>query len=96
MFLLGCGKHFGFHALKKKSKVLYIDTEQSKRDQRKNMRYIYSMCAKNRMEPLLKKVVPNGRLKGSYIGKIDPTQFGRKDMRYWDRKILPKDQQWRE
>lgn len=47
--VLGCGKHFDFYALKDDFKVLVVDTEQSKKDQRKCMKYIWGMCQNCRM-----------------------------------------------
>ena len=47
--------------------------------------------AKNLIEKVLKEEVVNKTLKGNYVGKINSSQFGRKDLRYWDRKILPKE-----
>ena len=47
--VLGCGRHFDFIALKDNFKVLIVDTEQSEKDQRKCMKYIWEMCKKCRM-----------------------------------------------
>ena len=45
--------------------------------------------SKNRLEKVLKEEIISKRLKGNYVGEINTSQFIRRDMRYWDRKILP-------